>query len=175
MILFLSESGETPGSYSKEMAMKAMYAGMLMFGLVVGVLAGCNKDQSKEGMAMTPEPSQAPAYPEEQVQKPEPQPIASPPPPSEPVSPTPVDSSAKAQGHKKNTAAAAEKPAPKEKYAPKETKQSRTYVVKKGDTLQKISEKYYGTTKRWNKIYQANKKTIKDFDKLTEGTKLVIP
>ena len=31
------------------------------------------------------------------------------------------------------------------------------YKVAKGDTLQKISKKFYGTTKKWNKIYRANK------------------
>lgn len=61
---------------------------------------------------------------------------------------------------------------PKEKYAPAQTKQ-RTYVVKKGDTLQEISQQFYGTTKNWRKIADANK--LKDPNKLTVGTKLVIP
>jgi nucleoid-associated protein YgaU len=63
---------------------------------------------------------------------------------------------------------------PKEKYAP-EKKSTRTYTVRQGDTLQEISQKFYGTTKKWRRIYQANKSRIKDADKLTVGTKLDIP
>jgi len=49
------------------------------------------------------------------------------------------------------------------------------YVVEKGDTLQKISKKFYGTTKKWKKIYEANKDILKDPDKIRPGQKLVIP
>ena len=49
------------------------------------------------------------------------------------------------------------------------------YVVQKGDTLQKISSKMYGTTKRWKKIFEANKNILKDPDKIKEGQKLAIP
>ena len=57
----------------------------------------------------------------------------------------------------------------------KEKKEATTYVVKKGDTLQKISSEVYGTTKRWKKIFDANKDTLKDPDKIRVGQKLVIP
>ncbi|MBU0758870.1 MAG: LysM peptidoglycan-binding domain-containing protein [Candidatus Omnitrophica bacterium] len=50
-----------------------------------------------------------------------------------------------------------------------------TYVVEKGDTLQKISQKMYGTTKRWKKIYEANKEVLKSPDMIRAGQKLVIP
>ena len=70
---------------------------------------------------------------------------------------------------KKSTA----KAAPKEQYAA--PKKARTYVVKKGDTLQKIYQKFYGTTRNWNKIFQANRKVLKDKDLLIEGQRLVIP
>ncbi|MBU3911998.1 MAG: LysM peptidoglycan-binding domain-containing protein [Candidatus Omnitrophica bacterium] len=53
--------------------------------------------------------------------------------------------------------------------------ETRTYVVEKGDTLQKISEKMYGTTKRWKKIYEANKDALKSPDMIKVGQKLVIP
>lgn len=53
--------------------------------------------------------------------------------------------------------------------------ESRTYVVEKGDTLQKISEKMYGTTKRWKKIYEANKDALKSPDMIKVGQRLVIP
>ena len=49
------------------------------------------------------------------------------------------------------------------------------YTVAKGDTLQKISKKFYGTTKRWNKIYDANKDTLKAPDKIRVGQVLNIP
>lgn len=49
------------------------------------------------------------------------------------------------------------------------------YTVQKGDTLQKISKKFYGTTKKWNKIYEANKDTLKAPDKIRAGQVLNIP
>ena len=69
--------------------------------------------------------------------------------------------------------APAPKPAPKESYA--EPKAPRTYVIKKGDTLQKISEKFYGTTKKFDRIYEANKDVLKDKNTLKVGTKIKIP
>ncbi|MBU1006330.1 MAG: LysM peptidoglycan-binding domain-containing protein [Candidatus Omnitrophica bacterium] len=63
-------------------------------------------------------------------------------------------------------------PAKKDKAVEKST---RTYVVQKGDTLQKISDKVYGTTKNWKKIFNANKKTLKDPNKIKLGQKLIIP
>lgn len=49
------------------------------------------------------------------------------------------------------------------------------YTVVKNDTLQKISKKFYGTTKRWTKIYQANKDILRGPDKLYAGQILKIP
>jgi len=49
------------------------------------------------------------------------------------------------------------------------------YVVQKGDTLQKISEKFFGTTKKWKSIYEANKNILKSPDRIRTGQKLVIP
>lgn len=81
------------------------------------------------------------------------------------------------------------KPAPNDKssdeqLAPKSSKKStskeksaggRTYVVKKGDTLSEIAQKFYGDPNKWKRIYDANKSRIKDPKKLQVGTKLVIP
>jgi nucleoid-associated protein YgaU len=50
-----------------------------------------------------------------------------------------------------------------------------TYVVKRGDTLSKISRSQYGTDKRWRDIYKANKARISDPNKIRPGTKLIIP
>jgi len=49
------------------------------------------------------------------------------------------------------------------------------YIVGKNDTLQKISNKFYGTTKKWVKIYTANKDTLKGPDKVYPGQVLNIP
>jgi len=49
------------------------------------------------------------------------------------------------------------------------------YVVQKGDTLQKISAKFYGTTKRWKKIYDANADVLKGPDKIYPGQTINIP
>lgn len=50
-----------------------------------------------------------------------------------------------------------------------------TYIVKKGDTLQKISEQSYGTTKKWTKIFEANRDKLKSPDKIRAGQELKIP
>lgn len=60
-------------------------------------------------------------------------------------------------------------PAPAAKLAPK------TYVIQKGDTLSKISQKFYGTTKKWKSIYDANRDKINNINNLKVGTQIVIP
>jgi nucleoid-associated protein YgaU len=50
-----------------------------------------------------------------------------------------------------------------------------SYTVEKNDTLQKISKKFYGTTKRWLKIYEANKDILRSPDRLYAGQTLKIP
>ncbi len=52
---------------------------------------------------------------------------------------------------------------------------STKYTVKKNDTLQKISKEFYGTTKKWNKIFEANKDTLKGPNKVYPGQVLNIP
>lgn len=49
------------------------------------------------------------------------------------------------------------------------------YTVKKGDTLQKISQRFYGTTKKWNRIYQANQDALKGPNKIYPGQMINIP
>ncbi len=49
------------------------------------------------------------------------------------------------------------------------------YTVQKGDTLQKISKKFYGTTRRWTNIYDANKDVLKAPNKVYPGQALKIP
>jgi nucleoid-associated protein YgaU len=49
------------------------------------------------------------------------------------------------------------------------------YTAQKGDTLQKISQRFYGTTRKWNKIYEVNKGILKGPNKLYVGQSLNIP
>jgi nucleoid-associated protein YgaU len=49
------------------------------------------------------------------------------------------------------------------------------YTVRKGDTLQKISQNFYGTTKKWPRIFEANKDILKGPNKIYVGQVLNIP
>jgi nucleoid-associated protein YgaU len=49
------------------------------------------------------------------------------------------------------------------------------YTVQNGDTLQKISMKFFGTTKKWKKIFNANQDVLKTPDKVRPGMVLKIP
>jgi len=49
------------------------------------------------------------------------------------------------------------------------------YTVQKNDTLQKISQKFFGTTKKWTKIYDANKGVMKGPNKIYPGQVINIP
>jgi nucleoid-associated protein YgaU len=50
-----------------------------------------------------------------------------------------------------------------------------TYEVKSGDSLSKIAKRVYGDGKAWRRIFEANKDTVKDPDKIFPGQKLKIP
>jgi hypothetical protein len=45
-------------------------------------------------------------------------------------------------------------------------------LVQPGDTLQKISQRLYGTTRLWTELYLVNGEKIQDFNKLAPGTEL---
>lgn len=49
------------------------------------------------------------------------------------------------------------------------------YTVQKGDTLQKISQKFYGTSKSWYKIFKANAQALKGPDKIYPGQVINVP
>lgn len=51
----------------------------------------------------------------------------------------------------------------------------RFHVVRKGDTLSSISQKYYGSTKKVDKIFEANRSILKSKNSLKIGMKLAIP
>ena len=49
------------------------------------------------------------------------------------------------------------------------------YTVRKGDTLERIAKRFYGTTKRWRDIYRANQKILKSTKQLYPGQIIEIP
>ena len=49
----------------------------------------------------------------------------------------------------------------------------RFHIVRKGETLYDIAEKYYGDADEWERIHDANPDT--ELDKLEPGTDLTIP
>lgn len=159
--------------------MRAWCAGMLalVFGAVL--ILGCDDQKNQPPVTNAPpQPAAPPAYPSDpgathaNPPQAEPPPVAAAPeePLPEPPPPAPVDSSAR----KAKPRSARSSAAPRESYAAP-SKSGRTYTVKNGDTLQKISQKFYGTTKNWRKIYNANKSKLKDPNSLKVGTKLSIP
>ena len=52
---------------------------------------------------------------------------------------------------------------------------ARMYVVQSGDSLSKISKKFYGNANSWKRIFEANKDTVKNPDLIQPGWKLRIP
>jgi len=52
---------------------------------------------------------------------------------------------------------------------------TRFHIVQRGETLSGISQQYYGSAARWQKILEANQDTITDANKISTGTKLLIP
>lgn len=51
----------------------------------------------------------------------------------------------------------------------------RTYVVRRGDTLGKISQRFYGTTRRYMEIYEANRDRMSSPSNISVGQTLIIP
>lgn len=49
------------------------------------------------------------------------------------------------------------------------------YKVVSGDTLEKISQKFYGTTRKWTKIYEANKDKLSAPNKIYPGQIIDVP
>jgi nucleoid-associated protein YgaU len=55
------------------------------------------------------------------------------------------------------------------------TAPTRSYTVKSGDTLSKISQQYYGDANQYRRIFDANRGLLKDPDKIQPGQVLTIP
>jgi len=49
------------------------------------------------------------------------------------------------------------------------------YKIEKNDTLQKISKKFFGTTREWKMIYELNKDIIKNPNRVYPGKTIKIP
>jgi nucleoid-associated protein YgaU len=60
-------------------------------------------------------------------------------------------------------------------YVEKPYKTQKFYIVRRGDTLSKISKKYYGDSNDWHRIYDANRDVLENPDMLKPGMKLTIP
>ena len=52
---------------------------------------------------------------------------------------------------------------------------AQTYVVQKGDTLEKIASKFYGDSNQWRRIYKANREKLSSPNRIYAGQKLSIP
>ena len=52
---------------------------------------------------------------------------------------------------------------------------AQTYTVQHGDTLSKISERYFGNSHSYMKIFEANRDKLSDPDKIQVGQELTIP
>jgi nucleoid-associated protein YgaU len=53
--------------------------------------------------------------------------------------------------------------------------QNKSYTVKSGDTLSKISKEFYGDSNEYMRIFYANRDKIKDPDMIQVGQQLMIP
>ncbi|MDD5070397.1 MAG: LysM peptidoglycan-binding domain-containing protein [Candidatus Omnitrophica bacterium] len=49
------------------------------------------------------------------------------------------------------------------------------YKIQKNDTLQKISQKFYGTTRKWKFLYDSNDDILKSPSKIYPGVTIKIP
>ena len=51
----------------------------------------------------------------------------------------------------------------------------RIHTVVEGDSLTRISVRYYGTASRWQDIYEANREVLRGENSLRPGQRLRIP
>lgn len=58
---------------------------------------------------------------------------------------------------------------------PSPARGARTHVVRPGDTLSNLSQRYYGNRTRWRDIYQANRATMRNEGDLKIGAQITIP
>jgi len=53
--------------------------------------------------------------------------------------------------------------------------QRKEHIVQTGETLMQISQKYYGTTRKWRQILEANKEAIPNENFISPGVAILIP
>jgi nucleoid-associated protein YgaU len=75
----------------------------------------------------------------------------------------------------KQIPASTEKPATMPVTAKATRPAAQEYTVKLGDTLSKLAERFYNSSYKWEKIYEANKETVKNPHYIYVGQKLMIP
>lgn len=56
-----------------------------------------------------------------------------------------------------------------------ETVSGEEYIINPGDTLSKVAERFYGARSHWVRIYQANKRTVKNPNFIYIGQRIIIP
>ena len=161
--------------------MRSRYIWAIGVGLLVGLGAGCKENPKSVAVAPdkpaadTPKPYPADTTASTFTPTPPPAPAGD---AYTPVDTTPIPpepgTTHKSSGTR--TAQSTASPHPHNSYASASSKGGKSYTVKKGDTLQEISQKMYGTTKKWRRIYEANRGTIKGGpEKIMPGMKLTIP
>lgn len=52
---------------------------------------------------------------------------------------------------------------------------SQEYTIQAGDTLSRLSQRHYGDALKWNRIYEANKQSVKNPNYIYIGQKIMIP
>jgi len=94
----------------------------------------------------------------------------------------PAESKVKAVGtaEEKVKPAAKQVPSPEEKTTlPKAASTvkpaAEEYIIKQGDTLSKLAERFYNSMNKWPKIYEANRDSVKNPHYIYIGQKIVIP
>jgi nucleoid-associated protein YgaU len=143
------------------------------FGLLFAAVlaAGCQDQNAKEKTA----PNQVPPKAAIETPPPLPPPTAAAPAPAPETPPPTAMAPAPPGPEPAPPVAGSGRQLPKETHAKKATHKSRVYTTKSGDTLQSLAKKYYNDPKKWRTIYEANRRQIKDPDKLPVGKKLIIP
>ena len=53
--------------------------------------------------------------------------------------------------------------------------QSRRYIAKPGDTLEKVARQFYGDASAWRRVHEANRERVRDPGVLKAGTELIVP
>jgi len=87
----------------------------------------------------------------------------------------PVAAEEKAKPVAKQIPASTEKPAATPVTAKATRPAAQEYTVKAGDTLSKLAERFYNSMSKWERIYEANKDTLKNPNYIYIGQKLMIP